>query len=257
MPPFTVSVGRVRDGALQDGDILDFVPADATGDVINFATGNYGYSHVGLVCGSQMVDVDNVADPVVPQVEVTPLATALQRGHVGIHLGLTNAQAQQLCSCVHAQVGQPMFKFMNGTLSVELCTSLIMDCLDEIGFNRAAIGIGGFVTPNSIAQVFAAPPGDIIVTSPGALINEPGDLKFFMAGSDGHLWENYYNNAWLWTDHGTPAPDVRIVTSPGALINEPGDLKFFMAGSDGHLWENYWNNAWLWTDHGMAGQALV
>ncbi len=32
-------------------------------------------------------------------------------------------------------------------------------------------------------------------------------MKFFMAGSDGHLWENYWeqqNPAWRWTDHRIP-----------------------------------------------------
>jgi hypothetical protein len=41
----------------------------------------------------------------------------------------------------------------------ELCTMLIIHCLDNIGFNRAAIGLGGFVSPNQIARVFNAPKG--------------------------------------------------------------------------------------------------
>jgi hypothetical protein len=41
----------------------------------------------------------------------------------------------------------------------ELCTMLIMHCLDKIGYNRAAIGLGGFVSPNEIARVFHAPKG--------------------------------------------------------------------------------------------------
>ena len=82
---------------------------------------------------------------------------------------------------------------------------------------------------------------------------------FFAAGSNGHLWENYWNQAtsqWLWSDHGQPAAGVSIVSAPGALILNPADQsagKFFVAGSDGHLWENNWDETskrWIWGDHG-------
>jgi hypothetical protein len=41
----------------------------------------------------------------------------------------------------------------------ELCTMLIMHCLDKIGFDRVAAGLGGFVSPNQIARFFSAPKG--------------------------------------------------------------------------------------------------
>ena len=108
-------------------------------------------------------------------------------------------------------------------------------------------------------------PGVSIVSAPGALIADPANgstpVKFFMAGSDGHLWENAWDipqQAWIWTDHGVPRSGVSIVSAPGALLIDPAP-KFFMAGSDGHLWENYWNqgaNAWQWTDHGVPGPGV-
>jgi hypothetical protein len=69
----------VDDSHLQSGDVLVFVPTDATGAVIDAATGLYGYSHCGLVCGNMMYDVDNTDQPTVPQVEAVDLQASLKR----------------------------------------------------------------------------------------------------------------------------------------------------------------------------------
>lgn len=149
-----------------------FVPEDFTGDLINLFTGNYGYSHVGVVCGgcqqAVMIDVDDTNQST-PQVESTPLASALQRGHVAVRFGLSESQAEGLCACVQSQLGDPEFSLtsintssggVSFVFSVDLCTTLVMDCLDVVGFNRAALGLGGSpVTPNQIAETFGAPPG--------------------------------------------------------------------------------------------------
>ena len=107
--------------------------------------------------------------------------------------------------------------------------------------------------------------GVAIVTAPGALLEESGNVtapvRFFVAGSDGHVWENYWSPSagrWEWTDHGTPPGDVQVVTGPSALLwdssNTSAPVRFFVAGSDGHVWENYWSPSagrWEWTDHGL------
>ncbi len=153
------------DSQLESGDVLIFVPTDTTGSVIDFVTGQYGYSHVGVVCGKQMFDLDNTNDPTVPQVEAVDLQAALQRGHVACRFGLDQNQAQRLCACVMAQVGERMdwLELVTfGAASIpgtEICTMLVMHCLDEIGFDRTQIGLGGFVSPNHIARVCHAPKG--------------------------------------------------------------------------------------------------
>jgi len=52
------------------------------------------------------------------------------------------------------------------------------------------------------------PPGNSAITKPDcALDSAATGIKYFVGGSNGHLWENYWNQAtsqWLWTDHGTP-----------------------------------------------------
>jgi hypothetical protein len=165
LPTFVLEFGLVSDQELQDADVLVFVPTDLTGDLIDLATGLYGYSHCGIVSGTQMFDVDNTNQPTVPQVEAVDLQTALARQHVGCRFGIEADQAKALCACVMAQVGEGMdwLELVTfGALNIpgtELCTMLIMHCLDNIGFNRAAIGLGGFVSPNQIARVFNAPKG--------------------------------------------------------------------------------------------------
>jgi hypothetical protein len=168
---FVDSQGLVPDSSLQDGDVLVFVPTDITGALIDMATGSDGYSHVGVVCGGcnqlVMIDVDNTNNPTSPQVETVPLASALQRQHVAVRFGLTESQAAGLCACAQGQLGDPMFSISSSGLFIDLCTTLVMDCLDVVGFNRAALGLGGsLVTPNQIAEAFNAPEGTPWYTLP-------------------------------------------------------------------------------------------
>ena len=155
----------VGDPELQNGDILVFVPTDVTGFIIDTATGGYGYSHVGLVCGNEMVDVNNTNDPTHPQVERVPLTQSLMRRHVGVRLGISPFQSFRLCQAALGRLGQGLdwtALLTGGWLSqpnTDLCTTLIMKSLDDIGVDRAALGLGGFVSPNDIARLFHAPQG--------------------------------------------------------------------------------------------------
>lgn len=61
------------------------------------------------------------------------------------------------------------------------------------------------------AQMLSAQVG--ICGAPGALISDPSNgstpVKFFVTGSDGHLWENAWSipgQAWIWDDHVAPQP---------------------------------------------------
>lgn len=171
-PPPTISLrrmlcfGLVNDSQLQAGDVLVFVPTDVTGAIIDSLTGSFGYSHCGLVCGDKMFDVDNTNNPTVPQVEAVDLQVSLRRHHFGCCFGLSQEQAGKLCACVMAQVGESMDVLELVTFGAlhqpgrELCTMLIMHCLDRIGYHRSAIGLGGFVSPNRIAHAFHAPEGE-------------------------------------------------------------------------------------------------
>lgn len=46
---------------------------------------------------------------------------------------------------------------MINDLGKEICTMLIMHCLDEFGLNRTELGLDGFISPNDIARTFGAP----------------------------------------------------------------------------------------------------
>ena len=150
--------GLIQDGCLLDGDVLIFYPVDLTGAVIDAFSGGYGYSHTGLACpslGNVMIDVDDTTQAT-PEVEQVPLATALQRGHVGVRFGLTETEAKMVCACAQSQLGMPEFS----TAGVDLCTTLILNCMSNAGFDINALGLGGsVVSPNRISRTFGAPPG--------------------------------------------------------------------------------------------------
>jgi hypothetical protein len=102
------------------------------------------------------------------------------------------------------------------------------------------------------------PRADVQVFSDaGAVFDQtiPG-ITFFLGCSDGHLWQNYWNQRsqqWLWTDHGAP-PGTVVAGTPGARFNSAdAGMKVFVRGANGHLMERYWNpqtQLWEWTDHG-------
>lgn len=161
------------DAALLDGDILLFTPTDLTGRIIDGLSGGNGYSHAGLVSGTQMIDVDNTINPTNPQVESVSLSASLTRKHLGIRVGLSAFQAAQLCMWAHARQGEGMN--WTGILTdgvanepgTDVCTMLIMHGLDAIGFDRTAVGLQGigpgkFVSPNRIARAFHAPSGSTL-----------------------------------------------------------------------------------------------
>jgi hypothetical protein len=106
-----------------------------------------------------------------------------------------------------------------------------------------------------------------IVTDPGVAFDSPATgIKYFMCGSDGHVWENYWDQSsqqWLWTDHGIP-PGTLAVGTPGAAFDSADSPpKFFVRGANGHMLENHWTQTsattgyWGWTDHGTPPSAQV
>jgi hypothetical protein len=154
-----------EDSRLQDGDILLFAATDLVGETIDSLSGSNGYSHAGLVSGSTMIDVDNTDDPTDPQVELVPLPLALMRKHVGVRIGMRAIEAHKLCAWCTGKLGTGMNYAGLATAgavnlpNTYICTMLIMNGLDAIGFDRSAIGLGGFISPNHIARTFHAPQG--------------------------------------------------------------------------------------------------
>ena len=96
-------------------------------------------------------------------VENTSLDYYGDRKFATFRLGLTDSQCTQLCACVEEKIGSD-FDYLEaitfGTVNDpgrEICTMLIMHCLDEVGFDREAINLGGFVSPNDLARKLGAP----------------------------------------------------------------------------------------------------
>lgn len=153
-----VTQGLVTDDLnITSGDILLFEADSIEGNAIDFATCGYGYSHAGLVCGKNIIEA--TGEGVIER----SLREATSRNHAVIRLGLSEQQISELCDCVRSNKGED-YDYLEaitfGTFDdsgKEICTMLIMHCLDEIGVDRSEFGIGGFVSPNDIARAFGAP----------------------------------------------------------------------------------------------------
>jgi hypothetical protein len=95
-----------------------------------------------------------------------------------------------------------------------------------------------------------------------------GDIRInlFAQGTDGRLWERYWNGAtWSWIDTGMTADGAPLVIAHGNLGSVDGaDIRIHVFNrvpeyipSHPHfrvrLWERYWNgSAWSWTDTGRT-----
>jgi hypothetical protein len=76
----------------------------------------------------------------------------------------------------------------------------------------------------------------------------------FERGSDGHLYDNYWNGAWHWADQGKPAA-ATVTGDPGVLTYVDGlghqRIYSFAHGSNDHLYVDYYNGSgWQWADQG-------
>jgi hypothetical protein len=87
--------------------------------------------------------------------------------------------------------------------------------------------------------------GVSIVQEPGTLIYYGQIPSLFVLGSNGHVFERFFDSGasvWARSDHGTPAPGVLAATTPGAGLsstnveNAPQNPFVFVGGSDGQLW---------------------
>jgi len=108
------------------------------------------------------------------------------------------------------------------------------------------------------------PPGTAITRyAPPSVItyrDGPQRIYAFVAGTNGHLYVNYWNGAqWNWADQGTPpgttlSLDLAGGAAPSAVTFSAAGLQrtyVFVVGNDGHLYVNYWNGAqWNWADQG-------
>lgn len=149
--------GWAPDEPPRDCDIRLYEADDAIGTAIDWATCGYGYSHAALVCGGKIVHAR--AEGVVSN----SLDYYGSRKFAVVRLGLTDDQCKQLCDCVEEKKDAD-YDYLEaitfGTVDDpgrEICTMLIMNCLDEIGFDRESLGLGGFVSPNEIARRLGAP----------------------------------------------------------------------------------------------------
>ncbi|MFV2175279.1 hypothetical protein ACFHW2_29380 [Actinomadura sp. LOL_016] len=104
----------------------------------------------------------------------------------------------------------------------------------------------------TVPDAAATVPDDV----PRTLASEGGDMvhgRFFVATSDGHLFERrLVEGGRLWLDHGLP-PSGRAVVSAGAALLNGGPVKVLVRTADGRLWERYWHapgGGFRWADRG-------
>lgn len=151
--------GPVYDEPAQTGDIRVYEAEGFVGKAIDYATCGYGYSHAALVCDDKLIHA--TGDGMV----VTDTDHYGDRKFVTLRLNLTDAQKKALCECMRtmAESGTD-YDYLEaltfGTIDdpgKEICTMSIMHCLDNMGYDRSALGLDGFVSPNELARKLGAP----------------------------------------------------------------------------------------------------
>lgn len=82
-------------------------------------------------------------------------------------------------------------------------------------------------------------------------------INVFTRGSDGCLWQRYWNGAtWKWTNHakgviGEPVAHMRGNTH--GLDDSKVQINLFVTCADNRLWELFWNGAtWTWASTGKV-----
>ena len=90
------------------------------------------------------------------------------------------------------------------------------------------------------------------INSPSAVYQSRQDRQMvFFVGADGHLWDKYYNNGWIWEDQGTPG--TPLINSPSAVYQSSiNRVQVFVVGNDGRLYDLYYNGQqWVWESQGF------
>jgi len=74
----------------------------------------------------------------------------------------------------------------------------------------------------------------------------------FVLGSDGHLWQNYWNgSSWVWFDANKPDDDSVSLNLPVGVTTVGGRPYAFIFDEDYNLWQNYWTgSSWVWYNAG-------
>lgn len=72
----------------------------------------------------------------------------------------------------------------------------------------------------------------------------PDRLDVFVRGTDGQIWQRFYDGAWNdgWIPQGRPDP-VGINGEPGVASWDSTRVDLFVRGSDDKLWQKFWDGA--------------
>jgi hypothetical protein len=85
-------------------------------------------------------------------------------------------------------------------------------------------------------------------------------LQVWAVGTNGHLYNHYYDGAWHWYDFGTDGasligiPAVTVYDDP---VSGTHQLQVWASGTNGDLYNLYYTGTWHWADHGTDGAALT
>jgi hypothetical protein len=110
-------------------------------------------------------------------------------------------------------------------------------------------------TSEWVWQDHGTPPGATATSVPTSVYQSKTEyLSAFVTGTNGHVFENYWNgSAWTWDDLGAPT-GVTISSAPTAVYDPPSNnsVLVFAVGNNGHLFVVYFNGAaWVWRDQGI------
>lgn len=146
---------------------------------------------------------------------------------------------------------------LDPTVKVGVVTTDFVSEIDLLGTCLARMGIPVPTRPTNVVQAG----GVVNIAPPSDPLANPGGPQAMFLGSDGHVWENWWDNSrnkFKWDDLGGLPNQRSIVTMLGSvtdpLWNAP--LYLLVFASDGHLWQlksnrNEINRYASWADWGM------
>jgi hypothetical protein len=125
-------------------------------------------------------------------------------------------------------------------------------------YNRYYDGSWNWVDHGTDGSNFYGSPAVTVYDDP---VSGTHQLQVWAVGTNGDLYNHYFDGAWNWSDHGnngyrlnpSVAPAVTVYDDPVAGTHQLQVWAVAQIGFDLNLYNHYYDGTWHWADHGSVG----
>lgn len=107
-----------------------------------------------------------------------------------------------------------------------------------------------FIPTEPFQSDWFKPVGDdgVLASGPAVSSRGPGRLDLFVRGTDGQVYERFYDGTWnnAWLPQGAPPDGVSVVGEPASASGDTMRVDLFVRGTDNELWTK-WYDGTRWT----------